>query len=283
MNNTQISSLRRYIDENKGLSNNALAILVNDKSKTFKDNSVGTIANYIGQVKKLDKKVVSTTPGHIMATPQRSIKTKVAEIRKAKEEKPVYNFGHDVLIVNANMKLYCLDQYLNDEADQCIRTLIEFGDDTRFLGKFVSPEKEFVNTNLTNSSIGGIDNEYSSLYDAINITINELINEIDECEKTPVNITILTDSPDFGSQHCDHNNSGSLINKVSRRFGWAINLLYLGEDNIPKHLGRLLSIDSTNIYATSDELEFEEKLFTARRNKNSSILNNKVEIYNYFK
>ena len=66
MNKTQISVIRRYIKENKKSSNSELARSIVAESKTFKGYSVGSVANYIGKVKKLPKKQVSTTKGHLL-------------------------------------------------------------------------------------------------------------------------------------------------------------------------------------------------------------------------
>lgn len=91
MNAQQISCIQRYIDENPTLSNKALSAVIVEKSNTFKGYSEGSVANYIGQVKKLPKKVVSTQPGHIgdvFGKPQVSNGTKPTNIIREEAEAP---------------------------------------------------------------------------------------------------------------------------------------------------------------------------------------------------
>lgn len=91
MNAQQISCIQRYIDENPTLSNKALSTVIVEKSNTFKGYSEGSVANYIGQVKKLPKKVVSTQPGHIgdvFGKPQVNNGTKPVSITREEVEAP---------------------------------------------------------------------------------------------------------------------------------------------------------------------------------------------------
>lgn len=60
MNKKQIDCLRKYVKRNTEMSNKSLATLVKNTSTIFYDNTVGTIANYIGQVKRLDPSIINT-------------------------------------------------------------------------------------------------------------------------------------------------------------------------------------------------------------------------------
>jgi len=63
MTKEQISVISRYISEQPTLNNSELAKLIALKSTKLKHLTVGSLQNYIGKVKKLDKNVVSTKAG----------------------------------------------------------------------------------------------------------------------------------------------------------------------------------------------------------------------------
>jgi len=72
MTKEQISVISRYISEQPTLNNSELAKLIALKSTKLKHLTVGSLQNYIGKVKKLDKNVVSTKSGSY----QKDVKTK---------------------------------------------------------------------------------------------------------------------------------------------------------------------------------------------------------------
>lgn len=86
MDKKVISIISKYIKQNKAMSSSQLASLISEKSTlTF---SRGTLQNYIGQIKKLGDKVISTKPGNTtddrIAYPEDHHKTKII----GKVEKP---------------------------------------------------------------------------------------------------------------------------------------------------------------------------------------------------
>jgi len=68
MNAERIRIIRRYIKENPDKTNKEIAIIISEKARSaeLKNLSVGSLQNYIGQVKKLPEDVVSTDKDSII-------------------------------------------------------------------------------------------------------------------------------------------------------------------------------------------------------------------------
>src|SRR5690606_17809600 len=98
------------------------------------------------------------------------------------------------------------------------RTVFEFGDDVRIKELFLKPGSKSNYYAPESVSLGNL-KESNALYDAISVCITRLINEFKEPSKEDVNITIITDAPDFGSNYNTEDDVNELVSKVSRKFG----------------------------------------------------------------
>lgn len=300
MTGKQISVLRRYIKENQEMSNSALSKIIVEKSNTFKGYSPGSIANYLGKVKRLPKETVETKSGRVDLPTSNSshthpeggsfvyipeVKTSVdndsltfkttSEPGGAEEETKVMapeTEGYEMVVLSSK----------DDMARQDWSTYMSFGCDNKLFTVY----DEEINTITAKEEHrqGGVFNETKSsgyrLYDAIDSAIAVLFSKVKDPKTTPVNITIISERGiDFDSKATEFEVS-ELIRKVTTRFGWNIN--FVSSEMPSENVGFRLGIDSSNTLTYSDPEECLELLTEAKSKYMEGVLGGEINYLNYF-
>jgi len=265
MTEKQISIIKRHIKEQPKMNNSELARHMFDHCTL--SLSIGSLQNYIGKVKKMSPKTVCTTKEHLMdekfpVEPEMCYEPAKVELKEA--ELPVH---YDVLVLGVNSGVEYLDEYFDDAAKEARKYVIEFGNDARVtLNEKNSDESFRYYVGPEASSVGGL-GEDNAICDGIQLALTTLMNEIEDCEGTDVNITIITNGPEWGSRTTTISDTSDYINKFSRAFGWCINLVFIGEEHDANNLARSLSIDTSNTLYSEDTMEIYEALEDARKTR----------------
>jgi hypothetical protein len=352
MDNSTISIIRRWISENPEMNNSELAREIHSRSTL--NLSVGSLQNYIAKVKKLDNKVVSTQPGHIMNERE---KTKEDNINSTypltpKETYPVTMSIHDhikgYLIsfpetnfvdlaqmmqsnnVGTEYSLGTLRNYISrgakdiqvkidgsmptssdelyskvkeaDKQDSSIgfdhlniitivdQALVNSGylqdfiDHSEELSELVTNTlcsfAEAVNIHYctmrsTYASIQREDRLGIKLYDAIHTTIMSALTKINKLKDYCV-VNIVTSGYDNGSNFLVDSDISDLFTRLSKEFGWTINLIYLKNNETEAiNLGQKLGIDSSNVMSCSNDGYIVKEVLIRSFNKKLNQLRNK--------
>jgi len=249
MTEKQVSIIKRHIKENPNMKNSELARHM--VAHSMLDLTEGSLRNYIGKVKKMHVKQVSTSKGHIMDE----------VVQPVKEITP-----HDVLIVGVNTDVHDLGDYLDFSALDTNRLVIEVGNDARILHVARAGKSSYCYSPEANS-VGGL-GESNAICDGVQMAFMNLLNSIEDCAGTDVNITIVTEGPEYGSRTSTIEETSEYVNKLSRSFGWCVNLVYVGEHDEAMFLARQLSIDTSNVLSSDDPDERLEGMCEARASRN---------------